>query len=134
MTTKPTDSAERLKALMRQHTAKMSAPPPFPTIQATLPSSTAETNTVAKTTRMTVDPEKQDPIWSRITVRLTAGEAAKINDVVIATQQANRWAKVTATDVVRIALSRVKESEALDANALRRLRGGSKRSPRSLTV
>lgn len=89
---------------------------------------------VTQPARDTVEPENQGPIWSRITVRLTAGEAGKINDVVIATQQANRWAKITATDVIRIALSRVKENEAIDANALRKLRGGSKRSTRSLTV
>jgi S-adenosylmethionine synthetase len=60
--------------------------------------------------------------WNRITIRLTAGEVEKINDVVIATQQANRWSKVTTTDVLRVALRRIKSQEAIDAREIKVLR------------
>lgn len=60
--------------------------------------------------------------WNRVTIRLPAGELAKINDVVIATQQAIRSCKVTITDILRIGLRRVREQEAISATEIRALR------------
>ena len=66
--------------------------------------------------------QKPNVSWDRITIRLTAGELEKINDVVIATQQANRSGKVTTTDILRVALCRVKDQEAIDAREIKALR------------
>jgi hypothetical protein len=41
---------------------------------------------------------------------------------VIATQQANRQSKVTTTDILRAALRRIKDQEALDTTTLKKLR------------
>ena len=122
MTMKPTESSERIKALMRQHTASAvadmpatepataSRPPPVAAITTTPP------------TRPAAVPELPKVSWDRITIRLTRGELEKINDVVIATQQANRWGRVTTTDVLRVALRRVKDQEAIDAKEIKALR------------
>ncbi len=67
-------------------------------------------------------PENPKVSWDRITIRLTAGELEKINDVVIATQQANRWGRVTTTDILRVALRRVKDQEAIDVREIKALR------------
>ncbi len=109
---KPTDSSERLKALMRQHTANAVAVPPAPTPPPVSASST----------RSAAIHDHPKASWDRITIRLTIGELEKINDVVIATQQANRWGKVTTTDVLRVALRRVKAQEAIDAKEIQTLR------------
>ena len=57
--------------------------------------------------------------WGKVTVRLTAAEIQKINDAVIATQQAHRTAKVTTSDIMRVALRRIKENEAVSAQELK---------------
>ncbi len=67
-------------------------------------------------------PENPKVSWDRITIRLTAGELEKINDVVIATQQANRWGRVTTTDILRVALRRVEGQEAIDVREIKALR------------
>ena len=122
MTMKPTDSSERIKALMRQHTASAVAdmpahpptaenrPPPVPVAAITPPA------------RPAAVPENPKVSWDRITIRLTRGELEKINDVVIATQQANRWGRVTTTDILRVALRRIKDQEAIDAKEIKALR------------
>lgn len=60
--------------------------------------------------------------WDRVTIRLTVGELEKINDVVIATQQANRTGKITTTDVLRTALRRLKDQEAIRSAEIAALR------------
>lgn len=121
MTLKPTDSSERIKALMRQHTASvtatMPAPPPATTLRPPPVAATA-----SPPPQLAAAPENPKVSWDRITIRLTKGEVEKINDVVIATQQANRWSKVTTTDVLRVALRRVKDQEAIDAKEIKALR------------
>jgi hypothetical protein len=120
---KPTESSERIKALMRQHTASMAAtmPAPAPTTAIRPPpvAATATTSPVARPAAATENPKVS---WDRITIRLTAGELEKINDVVIATQQANRWGRVTTTDILRVALRRVKDQEAIDTREIKALR------------
>jgi hypothetical protein len=120
---KPTDSSERIKALMRQHTASMSAamPAPAPTTAAR-PPPVAITGATILPAQPAALPESPKVSWDRITIRLTAGELDKINDVVIATQQANRTAKITTTDILRVALRRVKDQEAIDAREIKALR------------
>jgi hypothetical protein len=120
---KPTDSSERIKALMRQHTASMAAtmPAPAPTTAARPPPVAATAPAIPPARRAAV-PENPKVSWDRITIRLTAGELEKINDVVIATQQANRWGRVTTTDILRVALRRVKDQEAIDAREIKALR------------
>ncbi|MEI7935202.1 MAG: hypothetical protein WCK27_00805 [Verrucomicrobiota bacterium] len=120
---KPTDSSERIKALMRQHTATMAAPMPAPTPTTALrPPPVAAIATANPTARPAAVPEIPKVSWDRITIRLTAGELEKINDVVIATQQANRWGRVTTTDILRVALRRIKNQEAIDAREIKALR------------
>src|ERR1035441_11053969 len=119
MTMKPTDSSERIKALMRQHTATMAAPTPT---TASRPPPVAAVATAKPAARPAAVPENPKVSWDRITIRLTAGELEKINDVVIATQQANRWGRVTTTDILRVALRRIKNQEAIDAREIKALR------------
>jgi len=93
----------------------------MPTAAARPPpvAATAPANPPARRAAM---PENPKVSWDRITIRLTAGELEKINDVVIATQQANRWGRVTTTDILRVALRRVKDQEAIDAREIKALR------------
>jgi hypothetical protein len=129
---KPTDSSERIKALMRQHTASMSAAMPAPTpATASRPPPVAVTATAILPAQPAALPENPKVSWDRITIRLTAGELAKISDVVIATQQANRTAKITTTDVLRVALRRVKDQEAIDAREIKVLRARDGRSTKA---
>ena len=69
----------------------------------------------AKIESLTESPERTPVKWDRVTIRLTEGELTRINDVVIATQQASRDAKITMTDVLRTALMRFKEDVILPA-------------------
>jgi hypothetical protein len=122
---KPTESSERLKALMRRHAANAVAAMPAPataTATATMPPPVAATTTEAPPARTTGVPDNPKVSWDRITIRLTAGELEKINDVIIATQQASRWGKVTTTDILRVALRRIKNSEAIDVKEIKALR------------
>jgi hypothetical protein len=119
MTLKPTDSSERIKALMRQTTANMTAQPPATALRP--PPPVAVTPTANSLARPAAPPNTPKVSWDRITIRLTAGEIQKINDVVIATQQANRQSRVTATDVLRAALRRIKDEEALAASVINAL-------------
>lgn len=89
---------------------------------ATQPPQVAAATTESPPTRPATVQESAKVSWDRITIRLTAGELEKINDVVIATQQANRWGKVTTTDIMRVALRRIKNQEALDAREIKALR------------
>lgn len=129
---KQTDSRERLKALMRQHTATVTTAMPAQAPAAdSRPPRTATVNPPLSQPA-TATPQTQNVRWDRITIRLTVGELQKINDVVIATQQATRTAKVTTTDILRVALRRVKDYEALDAGELKAVRAPDKRLPRSI--
>ena len=120
---KTLDSKERLKALMRQTTANSVAVVPVAaTTTTTQPAAVATAATAGQQTRTATMQQKPNVSWDRITIRLTAGELEKINDVVIATQQANRSGKVTTTDILRVALRRVKDQEAIDAREIRALR------------
>ena len=120
---KTTDSKERLKALMRQTTANSVAVVPVAaTTTATQPPPVAAAATAGQQTRTATMQQKPNVSWDRITIRLTAGELEKINDLVIATQQANRTAKITTTDILRVALRRVKDQEAIDAREIKALR------------
>ena len=120
---KPTDSSERLKALMRKHTANSIAVTPAPAATtATTPPPVAATTMEVPPTRTATVQGNPKVSWDRITIRLTAGELEKINDVVIATQQANRWGKVTTTDILRVALRRIKSQEAIDLKEIKALR------------
>jgi hypothetical protein len=78
--------------------------------------------TASPSARPAALPENPKVSWDRITIRLTRGELEKINDVVIATQQANRWGRVTTTDILRVALRRVKDQEAIDVWEIKVLR------------
>jgi len=117
---KPTETSERLKTLMRTHKANSiavaSAPAPIPPaappiVAATLAPAPAK-------------PQRSfgKPRWERVTVRLMQEELQKINDVVIATQQAHRFSKVTATDILRAGLRRIKDQEVIDMATLKALR------------
>lgn len=120
---KTTDSSDRLKALMRQHTANSVAALPAPaTITTTRPPTVAAVITEGQPMRTETTPQNHNISWNRITIRITAGEFEKINNVVIATQQANRTGKVTATDVLRAGLRRIKEQEAISATEIKVLR------------
>jgi len=70
-------------------------------------------------------------MWGKVTVRFTAGEIQKINDAVIATQQANRTAKVTTSDILRVALRRIKDNEAISASELKAVSGRNARATRN---
>ena len=119
---KSTDSSERLKALMRKHTANAVAIMPAPvTTTATQPAPVVAVTAQPPTRTATTQPP-QNASWNRVTIRLPVGELEKINDVIIATQQANRWGKVTTTDILRVALRRIKDKEAIDATEIKALR------------
>jgi hypothetical protein len=136
MTMKPTESSERIKALTRQHTASMAAAPMPASTPATAsrPPPVATIATANPPTRPATVPETPNVRWDRITIRLTAGELEKINDVVIATQQANRSGRVTTTDILRVALRRVKDQEAIDAREIKALRARDGRFARDRKV
>ena len=130
-----TDSSERIKALMRQHTATMAAPMPAPTpATASRPPPVAAVAMAHPLPQPAAVPETPKVSWDRITIRLTAGELEKINDVVIATQQANRSGRVTTTDILRVALRRVKDQEAIDAREIKALRARDGRFAKSRKV
>jgi len=122
---KTTDSGERLKILMRKQSAlaEASAPPPAAIAPVVAKSLLASQSPLAPTNRTSSAVK-----WDRVTIRLTAGELEKINEVVIATQQANRTAKVTTTDVLRTALRRVEDGEAIQAADIQALRAQDARS------
>lgn len=108
---------------MRQHTANSVAALPAPaTITTTRPPTVAAVITEGQPMRTETTPQNHNISWNRITIRITAGEFEKINNVVIATQQANRTGKVTATDVLRAGLRRIKEQEAISATEIKVLR------------
>ena len=109
---------------MRRHTANSIAvmPAPTPAATAILPPPVAATIMADPPAPAATMQENPKVSWNRVTIRLTAGEVEKINDVVIATQQANRSSKVTTTDVLRVALRRIKSREAVDAGEIRALR------------
>jgi len=119
---KPTESSERIKALMRQHTANAVADMPAPTPAPASRPPPVPAATASPPALPAALPENPKVSWDRITIRLTRGELEKINDVVIATQQANRWGRVTTTDILRVALRRVKDQEAIDAREIKALR------------
>ena len=120
---KPTDSSERLKALMRKHTANAAAVMPTAVTTAANQPPPVAVATVAQTATSTITAQQRSNVsWNRVTIRLPAGELEKINDVIIATQQANRWGKVTTTDILRVALRRINDQEAIGANEIRALR------------
>jgi hypothetical protein len=130
MTTQPTDSSERLRALMRKQTAlvshTMSPPTAAPVPQPALPPK-AIANPREEPIPSSSIPEDLRASWDRVTIRLKVGELEKINNIVIATQQTTRWSKVTTTDVLRVALRRVKDNEAIDAKELKALRARDRR-------
>lgn len=132
---KPTETSERLKNLMRAHKANSVAgvPAVIPTAPAiTSPTVAAVASpAAARPASATTQPKAR---WDRVTIRLPAGELQKINDVVIATQQANRWSKVTTTDILRAGLRRIKEHEAVDAASLKALREQDGRLSKAKTV
>ena len=119
---KPNDSRERLKALMRTTAANSIAAPQTPVLATATanPPSVAITETPATRTATVQNGNRAN--WNRVTIRLPAGELAKINDVVIATQQATRSSKVTTTDILRVALRRIKDQEAISAAEISVLR------------
>ena len=112
---------ERLKALMQQHTGGLALATQAAPMQATLPRPPPAA--VSKTEPVTLERGGQSDLpkitWGKVTVRLTATELQKINDVVIATQQAHRTARVTTSDVLRVALRRIKDNEAITAENLK---------------
>ena len=118
---KTTDSREKLKALMRTTAANQ---------VAAIPSPVTVTATASPPVAIAERPEPQTATgqgslkanWNRVTIRLPVGELAKINDVVIATQQAIRSGRVTITDILRVALRRIKDQEAISAAEIRALR------------
>lgn len=73
-------------------------------------------------------------VWGKVTVRFTATEIQKISDAVIATQQANRTAKVTTSDILRVALRRIKDNEAITTDELKAVSVREARPPRSAAV
>ena len=119
---KPTESSERIQALMRQHTANAVADMPAPVTTTASRPPPAPAATVSQPARPAAVPDNPKVSWDRITIRLTRGELEKINDVVIATQQANRWGRVTTTDILRVALRRIKDREEIDVREIKALR------------
>ena len=69
-----------------------------------------------------VTPANPNRGWDRVTIRLMSHELEKLNDLVIAAQQANRNSKITSTDVMRIALRRLEDPTAITATELQALR------------
>lgn len=130
MTTHPTDSSERLRALMRKQTAlvshTISPPAAAPVPQPALPPKAIASPREEPTPSPAI-PEDLRASWDRVTIRLKVGELEKINNIVIATQQTTRWSKVTTTDILRVALRRVKDNEAIDAKELKALRARDRR-------
>ena len=105
---------------MHQHAANAVATTPAPTTAPANPPPVAVAEAPAM--RMPTEQGSLKENWNRVTIRLPVGELAKINDVVIATQQAIRSGKVTTTDILRIGLRRIREQEAISATEIRALR------------
>jgi hypothetical protein len=127
---KTNDSTQRLKDMMRRQSSlavTIPAPAAVAPVAPVAPSPPAIVATPASQGKPAVK-------WDRVTIRLTAGELEKINDVVIATQQANRTAKITTTDVLRVALRCVKDQEAIKGTEIEALRAQDARSSKRQNV
>lgn len=117
---------------MHQHAANASVATPAPAKTAINPLPVAIAEATATPTLR--DRGGQRANWNRVTIRLPAGELAKINDVVIATQQAIRSSKVTTTDILRIGLRRVQDQEAISTAEIQALRAADARFTKDKTV
>ena len=116
---KTDDSKDRLIRLMQKQTdlAKVSAPPP--TTSPVVSTASLRSGTIEEGREAEIAPSVK---WDRVTIRLTGVELEKINAVVIATQQATRNAKITTTDILRVALRRIKDQAPIEGDEIAALR------------